>query len=377
MVWLVNVGLEGGFDASSVTGCPNRRLRTNATTAHPTGESTGARGWSVANGPSPNDANTPCIRSRVIDGAVDSGPAAEMVCLATRSICGGEIVAIACFSACIRVTGAMLESETAAAGALTTLCALTRIEAAGGDASLLLVGVFPAATGELLMDEDDGFRAAGGDASLLLVGVFPAATGELLMDEDDGFRAAGGTLVSVEVGCASGCAVPVAGATAVTSSAAVIALNCAPPLLCASPLRGSSVAVDPIEVVPVMLVALFVDEVELDPPTEVALDGGASDSAGLVDGDVDPVGGIVEVDDVLSVEGVLPVDDVEEESVVDEPGSVGSAHATPGVAATATPTPKATANAPTRPIYAAYPITTPPAVPHTTANQQRCIRSRH
>ena len=61
------------------------------------------------------------------------------------------------------------------------------------------------------------------------------------------------------------------------SAAEVVALACAPPLLCASPLRGSSVAVDPIEGVPVMLVALGVDEFEVDSPTEVPLDGAASD----------------------------------------------------------------------------------------------------
>src|SRR6478735_1370803 len=121
MVWLVSVALAGGADASSVTGCPNRRLRTNASTAHPTGESTGARGWSVANGPSPNDANTPCTSSRMVDGAVDSGSAAETLCVATRSIRGGDIAAVACFSTGPRATGAMLESGTAAAGALTTL----------------------------------------------------------------------------------------------------------------------------------------------------------------------------------------------------------------------------------------------------------------
>jgi hypothetical protein len=52
--------------------------------------------------------------------------------------------------------------------------------------------------------------------------------------------------------------------------------------------------------------------------------------------------------------------DVEDESVeeADEDESVGSAHATAGVVATATPTPKATAKPPTRPTYFAYPITT-------------------
>jgi hypothetical protein len=198
----------------------------------------------------------------------------------------------------------MLESGTAATGALTMLCALTRIEAVGCDTSIVLVGVFPTATGELILDDDDCFRAVGG------------------------------TLVSVGVGCSSGWPVPVAGAATVSSAAEAIALDCAPPLLCASPLRGSSVAVDPIEVVPVVLVALVVDEVVS--ATEVALDGAASDSAAPADEEVVSVGVVVILDDVLPVEGVAPVEDVDDESVVDEPESVvdetesvGSAHATP------------------------------------------------
>jgi len=207
----------------------------------------------------------------------------------------------------------MLESGTASAGALT-LCAPTRIEAVGCDASLLLVGLFPTATDELILDDDDGFR--------------------VVVD----------TLVSVAVGRSSGCPVPVASAAAVTSAAEVIALNCAPPLLCASPLRGSAVAVDPIEVVPVMLVALVVDEVEGDPATEAPVDGAGFDSAAPVDEEIVPVAAVITLDDVPLVDGVTPVDGVDGESVVDEPESVvdvpesvvdetesvGSAHATPG-----------------------------------------------
>jgi hypothetical protein len=58
----------------------------------------------------------------------------------------------------------------------------------------------------------------------------------------------------------------------------------------------------------------------------------------------------------------LEKDEDEEDVSVDElvdPESVGPAHATPGVVATATPTPKATAKPPTRPTYVAYPITAP------------------
>jgi hypothetical protein len=65
-------------------------------------------------------------------------------------------------------------------------------------------------------------------------------------------------------------------------------------------------------------------------------------------------------DDVEEVEEAA--DDEESDVVSDDEfvdaESVGSAHATPGVVATATPTPKATAKPPTRPTYFAYPITT-------------------
>jgi hypothetical protein len=76
-------------------------------------------------------------------------------------------------------------------------------------------------------------------------------------------------------------------------------------------------------------------------------------------------------DDSVEADGEAePVDESDEEEVEEEedddesddelvdPDSDGSAHATPGVVATATPTPKATAKPPTRPTYFAYPITT-------------------
>ena len=73
MVWLVNVGLEGGADASSVTACPNRRLRTNATTAHSTGESTGVVGLSGANGPKPANPSTPNTAPPMVGGVMELG----------------------------------------------------------------------------------------------------------------------------------------------------------------------------------------------------------------------------------------------------------------------------------------------------------------
>ena len=50
-----------------------------------------------------------------------------------------------------------------------------------------------------------------------------------------------------------------------------------------------------------MLVALVVDEVEVDPPTEVPLDGAASDSATRVDEEVVPLAAVVTLDDALPV----------------------------------------------------------------------------
>ena len=101
MVWLVNVGLEGRFDASSVTACPNRRLRTNATTAHSLGESTGFVGLSGANGPKPADPSTPDTTPLMVAGVMESVGAAEMAWLATTSVCGTDkVFAVTAVTAC-------------------------------------------------------------------------------------------------------------------------------------------------------------------------------------------------------------------------------------------------------------------------------------
>ena len=76
----------------------------------------------------------------------------------------------------------------------------------------------------------------------------------------------------------------------------------------------------------------------------------ADDEDGPVDESDDDVEELEEADDEES-------DVVSDDEFVDAE-SVGSAQATPGVVATATPTPKATAKPPTRPTYFAYPITT-------------------
>ncbi len=171
---------------------------------------------------------------------------------------------------------------------------------------------------------------------------------------------------AVGAGAASGSESPVAGAP--TSTPEPIALDCAPPLLCTSAPRGSSVTVDPIDVAAVVPVVGVDAGAEVDAPTEEPLDERVPVDEGV------PVDGVLPVDRVLPVDGVLPpvdgvpldgvpVDEavpgvapaggVVDESVADEPESVGFAHATPGEAARAIPTPNAAANPPTRPMYLA------------------------
>jgi hypothetical protein len=87
-------------------------------------------------------------------------------------------------------------------------------------------------------------------------------------------------------------------------------LVCAPPVLCATPARGS----------------------------------------GVNDGDFEP-DGAVDADDELEerLGGPFSPVDADEPGDPDEPESDGCARATPGIVATADPTPSATASAPTRP----------------------------
>jgi hypothetical protein len=159
---------------------------------------------------------------------------------------------------------------------------------------------------------------------------------ELLLDDEGSFGAnSGGTVVSGSRPCGAKISI-----TAAAGSA------CAPPVLCAIPVRGSPVAVDPIDVVPVVLV-VPVDTVELDAAEGEPGEGVVADIGEAIDAAVGSVAGVV------SAAGVVPVDGVDGNSVLDDPESIGSANAIPGVLATAAPTPKATANAPTRPTYVA------------------------
>jgi hypothetical protein len=118
-----------------------------------------------------------------------------------------------------------------------------------------------------------------------------------------------------------------------------IELVCAPPVLCTMPVRGSGVA-----------------DGSADDGLPVAVDDVVETV--VSDGDVEPDGD-VDADDeleegvdrlLLSVdEEADELDELEDEELDDELESDGTASATPGVVATATPTPSATAKAPTRP----------------------------
>ena len=99
-------------------------------------------------------------------------------------------------------------------------------------------------------------------------------------------------------------------------------------------MRGSGVVDESVEEDPV------VDDVD-----EVVVDDGAVVPEGGVDTD-EPEDRLDEL--VLSVEDADELDELDE--LDDELESVGSARATPGIVATAVPTPRATASAPTRPI---------------------------
>jgi hypothetical protein len=81
---------------------------------------------------------------------------------------------------------------------------------------------------------------------------------------------------------------------------------------------------------------------------------------------------------VAPLPGAEPGDDSDDDSdELDPRESVpdSSAHATPGVVATAVPTPNATANAPTRPTYLAYPIGVCPPIRAEPCRSQQMINT--
>ena len=104
---------------------------------------------------------------------------------------------------------------------------------------------------------------------------------------------------------------------------------CAPPALCATPVRGSGVADEFCDI------ELRVNDGECEPDGEFVADE-------LEEGFDGPFCAADEEPDEPG--------DPEDEELDEEPESDGCAMATPGIVATADPTPSATASAPTRPM---------------------------
>jgi hypothetical protein len=128
-------------------------------------------------------------------------------------------------------------------------------------------------------------------------------------------------------------------------------------VLSARPVRGSSVAGDPSDVVPVVVVVLVVfivvfvevgtvvDEFEVE---RSAVGVGVDEFTRWFD--VTSGGSVVDADPAEALE-IAPDGGGVDEELVSVAVESGSAEAIPGLLATAAPTPNATARAPTRPTY--------------------------
>ena len=113
------------------------------------------------------------------------------------------------------------------------------------------------------------------------------------------------------------------------------------------------------------MLSTFISPVDGVESSDLVDDESADESCGSVEDSADDVDVESPVEpDVDDSDDEPEVDDSDDEPEVDDSDDEldvesGSAHATPGVVATATPTPKATANPPTRPMYVAVPMVIP------------------
>ena len=148
MVWPVGVELTGRLGVPLSTACPNWRRVPTAANANASGESIGVIGLLVASGPNPTEASAPRTNPPMVAGAMASGRAAEMAWLTMAPVGAGGVVSVkACCWSGVRVAGAMVDTGTAATGALATFCTFTRSGGACCDASTLLIGLLTTATG--------------------------------------------------------------------------------------------------------------------------------------------------------------------------------------------------------------------------------------
>jgi hypothetical protein len=314
MVWPFWVGVELMVGVSPTDDCAFWR-RHQAHTAHSAGDSTGAVGESVASRARPTHANTFDTTSVPADaGAAGALAAAGIACGAAKACCsesvGGAVSAGGGGAA--RWTAASVTTDRVGGGPC------------GGDAALLAAadGVSATPPGRAVACNDHRFGFWG-------VG---AVDGESVPDLLTGV---------VSLGVVGGLGVPVAGAVVGPGPESSPAEEspvpnvdvCAPPVL--------STFISPVESVE------FFDSVDEESPDESLASVNDESPVESLDSMEDPAPDEVEPD--VDVPDVDPDDESGDEFAVES----GSAHATPGVFATAAPIPSATASAPTRPIYLA------------------------
>jgi hypothetical protein len=315
--------------------------RHHAHTAHSAGDSTGAVGESLASGARPVHANTLGTASVPADaGAAGALATAGFACGATKAGCGASVLTAAGGGGAARWTDASLTGASMTTGRV-------RGGAPVGDGAALSEadGVSATPLGRAVVVNADRFGFLGVGAGA----VDNQSVPDLLTGVD---------CLGVVVGSGVAVAVAAAGSGPAASAAEESPLPSvdvwAPPELLTTTFGPESLTVaedsdeDPDE-------DSDADESSVEPsePSEPAAAdppvlSGVESVAGL-DADVSNADEDVDADDESA-------DELDEADKPEELGSDGSAHAIPGVVATAIPIPSATAKPPTRPIYFAVPM---------------------
>jgi hypothetical protein len=353
------------------------RRRAQASIAHIAGESTGATGSSEANGFRPTDDRTFDTTSVATFGGADGSLIAfATVCVSGASATAEAMPATDSTAVSVAVSDSAVDAGVETALSITVDCWFAEVELAD---PVPFVTALPAEFGAVC----DSPRGVSGVAA-------SCATSDVT-DSAEGAGAAGCSVGDAAVGCwvgnvaaggSAGAAVAMAEGTPVSvgvapADAVVSLLDgeelvCAPPELCTTPERGSSIEASlgaevelawpsrelctipaggsPVDASLGAEVELAWASTELCTVPDVEPDGEPAADADEFADEVGPV------DDALAADSddELDVDDDEPDDELEELVSVGSANATPGVAATAPPAPSATANTPARTMYCVF-----------------------
>jgi hypothetical protein len=299
--------------------------REAASIAQAAGDSTGAVGVVDSVGANPTEASRLVMTLTGVGGALSGSAAA---CISTALVVGADVVA-----ADVRVgAGAVLAAATvcAAAAAVMALAGRSSVVAVTDDASCVGSAAGSVRTEGAGRPESrrDGCPAA---ATVSLVW---AGCSEAIGASGSGSPVAGSGSSGVVDASGSVGVVEFSSADSVVSVSVVASLTVVE--VCAR-IGGGESSVDAVSDVlddaPVNRPDVVLGEEE---SREAVMDAASGDEPEPGDGDVESEDELVLV-------------------------SAGAASATPGLLATAAPIPRATANAPTRPMYFALPITLPPA----------------